>query len=243
MAAKPKQPYDQQDVRHGGQMDDDNLFELRWERSERDLLVPLRELYGLLPEFEKRLKQLLLSHWNKRPFELKSLDLKRDLNPDWFLSETVVGYVFYIDRFAGNLKGVLEHIDYLKSLGVTYVHFMPCLKPRPGDSDGGYSVMDYRSIDPKLGTMADFEHVAAELRRHGMDVCIDLVLNHTAKEHAWAESAKRATRLSRITTGCLTRMTIPQAYDKTLIEIFPDTAPGSFTYYSEVQEMGVDNVQ
>ena len=53
---------------------------------------------------------------------------------------------------------------------------MPCLKPRPGDSDGGYSVMDYRAINPRLGTMADFEDVTAALRARGISVCIDLVL-------------------------------------------------------------------
>ncbi len=67
---------------------------------------------------------------------------------------------------------------------------MPCLKPRPGDSDGGYSVMDYRAIDPALGTMAEFEAVTAACRAQGMSVCVDLVLNHTAKEHAWAQAAR-----------------------------------------------------
>ena len=139
---------------------DQRLFDLRWERSRTDLLDSLRSLYGTQPEFEAKLKALLLARWEERAGELKDLDLQRDLNPDWFLSENMVGYVFYVDRFAGNFKGVENHIDYLESLGVTYVHFMPCLKPREGDSDGGYSVMDYRSINPALGTMEDFEAVA-----------------------------------------------------------------------------------
>ncbi len=99
--------------------------------------------------------------------------------------------MFYIDRFAGNLRGVLDRLDYLEDLGVTYVHLMPCLKPRPGDSDGGYSVMDYRAINPAYGTMADFEAVAPALRARGISLCIDLVLNHTAKEHAWAKKARK----------------------------------------------------
>jgi amylosucrase len=233
---KTKQHDNQQEDCTGGHMDSESLFDLRWERSEKDLLFPLRELYGLLPEFEKRLQHLILSHWNKRSLELKAIDLRRDLNPEWFLSEKMVGYVFYIDRFAGDLKGVLKHIDYLKSLGVTYVHFMPCLNPRPGDSDGGYSVMDYRSIDPKVGTMTDFEHVASELRKHGMDVCIDLVLNHTAKEHAWAEKAKRGDKAFQDYYWMFDSDEIPKAYDETLVEIFPDTAPGSFTFYPEFKK-------
>ena len=63
---------------------------------------------------------------------------------------------------------------------------MPCLKPRPGDSDGGYSVMDYRAINPAFGSMADFAKVATALRQRGISLCIDMVLNHTAKEHPWA---------------------------------------------------------
>ena len=210
---------------------EDRLFDLRWKRSEQDLLQPFRLLYGSRPDFETKLKELLATHWKDRPSDLKDLDLQRDLEPAWFLSEKMVGYVFYVDRFAGTLRKVLDHIDYLKSLGTTYVHFMPCLKPRPGNSDGGYSVMDYRSINPLLGTIDDFAHVAGELRKHGMDVCIDLVLNHTAKEHAWAEKAKRGDKKYQDYYWMFGSDETPAAYEKTLIEIFPNDAPGSFTHY------------
>ena len=105
----------------------------------------------------------MLARWSERPADLKTLDLGRDLHPDWFLSEKMVGYVFYVDRFAGNLKGVLDHIAYLENLGVTYVHFMPCLKPRPGDTMAAIPSWTMRAIDPRLGTMADFEDVAPAL--------------------------------------------------------------------------------
>jgi amylosucrase len=209
----------------------DRLFELRWNRSEQDLLEPFRLLYGTRPKVETQLKEMLATHWKERPSDLKDRDLQRDLEPVWFLSEKMVGYVFYVDRFAGTLNTVLDHVDYLKSLGTTYVHFMPCLKPRPGNSDGGYSVMDYRSIDPRLGTMADFEHVASELRKNGMDVCIDLVLNHTAKEHEWAEKAKRGEKKFQDYYWMFDSDETPKAHEESLIEIFPNDAPGSFTYY------------
>jgi amylosucrase len=209
----------------------DRLFELRWNRSEQDLLEPFRLLYGTRPKVETQLKEMLAKHWKERPSDLKDRDLQRDLEPVWFLSEKMVGYVFYVDRFAGTLNTVLDHVDYLKSLGTTYVHFMPCLKPRPGNSDGGYSVMDYRSIDPRLGTMADFEHVASELRKNGMDVCIDLVLNHTAKEHEWAEKAKRGEKKFQDYYWMFDSDETPKAHEESLIEIFPNDAPGSFTYY------------
>ena len=213
------------------------LFDLRWQRSFDDLMTPLKVLYGAHPRYEKfcvDLKALLLRQWTTRPSTLKDLDLARDLNPDWFLSEKMVGYVFYIDRFAGDLKGVLNHLDYLDQLGANYIHFMPCLKPRPGDSDGGYSVMDYRSIDPKLGTMGDFEHVTAAMRIRGMSACVDLVLNHTAKEHEWAIKAKAGNKKYQDYYWMFDTNKMPSQYEKTLVEIFPTHAPGSFTHYPKI---------
>lgn len=213
--------------------DGKQLFELRWQRSERDLVSSLTRLYGENKDLLDRLKTLLDARWTERPAALKALDLARDITPDWFLSERNVGYVFYVDRFAGNLKGVLQHLDYLEEMGATYVHFMPCLKPRPAPNDGGYSVMDYRAIDPRLGTMDDFEMVATAMRKRGMSICIDLVLNHTAKEHAWAEKAKAGDKAYQDYYWMFDSDAEPRVYEKTLVEIFPADAPGNFTWYPE----------
>lgn len=209
------------------------LFDLRWARSERDLTSALQRLYGDDPAFLARLKSLLAARWAERPAALKDLDLARDITPDWFLSERNVGYVFYVDRFAKTLKGVLQHIDYLEEMGATYIHFMPCLKPRPAPNDGGYSVMDYRAIDPRLGTMADFEEVASAMRKRGMSICVDLVLNHTAKEHAWAEKARKGDARYQSYYWMFDSDAEPKAYEKTLVEIFPADAPGNFTHYPD----------
>ena len=112
------------------------------------------------------------------------------LRPDWFQSADAVGYVAYADLFAGDLQGIRAHIDYLTGLGITYLHLMPLLTPRPGANDGGYAVMDYRSVRPDLGTMADLSELAADLHAAGISLTLDLVLNHVAREHAWAEKAK-----------------------------------------------------
>jgi amylosucrase len=156
--------------------------------------------------------------------------MKRDLEPDWFQRPDMVGYVFYIDRFAGDLTGVLSKLDYLEEIGATYVHFMPCLKPRPGDSDGGYSVMDYRAINPAFGTMRDFQNVATALRSRGISLCVDMVLNHTAREHAWAKAARKGDREKQDYYLIFNDRTLPDEYEKSLLEIFPDTSPGSFTF-------------
>ena len=143
----------------------------------------------------------------------------------------MVGYVFYVDRFAGRLKDVATHIPYLTDLGVTYAHMMPLLKPRPGLSDGGYAVMDYREIDPRLGTMADFRRLAQKFRTAGISPCIDLVLNHTAREHPWAEAARAGDPHYRAFYRIFDTPETPQAYERTLVEVFPDQAPGNFTRY------------
>ncbi len=216
---------------------DDLIFQLRLARSAPDLWPMLDALYGSHPayaQFRQDLLSALAEAWKDRPADLKQLDLARDLEPDWFQRADMAGYVFYIDRFAGNLKGVLDKLDYLADLGVSYVHFMPCLKPRPGDSDGGYSVMDYRAINPAYGTLKDFKAVAKELRGRGISLCIDLVLNHTAKEHEWAEKAKAGDATYQDYFLMFDSPEIPQAYEKTLVEVFPDNAPGNFTHYPEI---------
>ena len=216
-----------------------DIFDLRLDRSGPDLWPMLEALYGDHPDGD-RMKTDLIEEmrkaWKARPAELKELDLKRDLEPDWFQRPDMVGYVFYIDRFAGDLKGVHKRLDYLQGLGVTYVHLMPCLKPRPGDSDGGYSVMDYRKVNPAFGTMADLQELAKALRARGMSLCIDMVLNHTAKEHEWARKAAKGDPVYRDYYLMFDDDTLPRQFEETLVEIFPDNAPGSFTYYPKFEK-------
>ena len=91
---------------------------------------------------------------------------------------------------------------YLGELGVTYLHLMPLLQPRPGPNDGGYAVADYRTVRPDLGTVDDLRALATPLRAHGISLCLDLVLNHVAREHEWAEAG--AGRRSDATAGSST---------------------------------------
>lgn len=215
---------------------DDDIFALRLARSAPDLWPMLDALYGHredYPAFREALLKTLAKSWKARPADLKLLDLKRDFEPDWFQRPDMAGYVFYIDRFAGTIPEALEKLPYLQELGITYVHFMPCLKPRPGDSDGGYSVMDYRAINPAYGTMDDFEAAARTFRENGISLCIDLVLNHTAKEHAWAKKAAKGDAKYQDYYLMFDTPDLPKRYEETLVEVFPDNAPGNFTHYPD----------
>ena len=160
---------------------------------------------------------LLRRRWAEGPADLRDLDLQRDLRPDWFLDKRMAGYVFYAGRFAGRLADLPECIPYLAGLGVTYAHFMPCLAPRPGDSDGGYAVMDYRRINPDLGTMDEFEEVCRQMRTAGISVCLDMVLNHTAKEHEWAQRARAGDPRYQSSYRMFGDDTLPRAYEATLL--------------------------
>ena len=216
---------------------DEAIFALRHARSRDDLWGMFDRLYATHPEHaavRAELDAALRDAWAARPADLKHLDLARDLEPDWFQRPRMAGYVVYADRYAGDLAGVRARLDHIEALGCTYLHVMPCLKPRPAPNDGGYSVMDYRAIDPALGTLADFEALTAECRARGISVCIDLVLNHTAREHSWAQAARDGDPRHRDYYLLFEDDTVPRQYERTLVEVFPDTAPGSFTHEPEM---------
>ncbi|MEM1100916.1 MAG: alpha-amylase family glycosyl hydrolase [Pseudomonadota bacterium] len=216
--------------------DDTTIYDLRRARSEPDLTPMLERLYGAHPDyarFTRALERMMRRAWDARPADLRLLDLKRDLEPDWFQRPGMAGYAFYVDRFCGTFRDVPGKLDYLADLGITYVHFMPCLKPRPGDNDGGYSVMDYGRINPALGDMASFEAATKACRDRGISVCVDMVLNHTAKEHAWAKKARKGAAKYADYYLMFEDDTLPRQYEETLLEVFPNDAPGNFTHYPD----------
>ena len=217
---------------------DRQLFELRLERYFQNLYDGLFPLYGRHPDFDELLRRLgvmMAEAYAERPEALKVLDIERDLTPDWFQRESMLGYVFYVDRFAGTLAGVKERLDYLEELGATYLHLMKVVRARDGENDGGYAVADYREVDPSLGSVADLETLCANLRERNMSVCIDLVLNHCAKEHDWAQRARRGEKKYQDYFYVYEDRREPDAFEQTLPEVFPDFAPGNFSYDEEME--------
>src|SRR3954453_3189820 len=215
----------------------DGAFAVRFERWFGDLRGPLQAVYGDDPRFADAWRELLATiaaTAAARPAELRALDHEREITPDWLHREQAIGYVAYVDKFAGTLAGVRERLPYLRELGVGYLHLMPLLRARPAPNDGGYAVADYGAVEPALGTVDDLRALAADLSEAGMALCVDVVLNHTAREHGWARAAMAGDTRKLAYYRTFSDRSEPDAYELTLPEVFPDTAPGSFTWVPEL---------
>ena len=190
------------------------------------------------PAVRGRSSRRCSTRWRRRRAsaapDLRRLDHEREITPDWLHREQAVGYVCYADRFGGTLQGVRERLPYLRELGVTYLHLMPLLAARPEPNDGGYAVADYGRVEPALGTMDDLRALAADLRAHGMALCVDVVLNHTAREHAWAQAALAGDAGKLAYYRTFPDRGEPDEYERTLPEVFPDIAPGNFSWVPEL---------
>ncbi|AEC00839.1 glycoside hydrolase family 13 protein [Selenomonas sputigena] len=90
----------------------------------------------------------------------------------------------------GDLRGITEKLDYLKSLGAGALWLTP-VYPSPM-VDNGYDISDYCGIHPDFGTLADMEELIAEAKKRGMRIVMDLVYNHTSDEHPWFLESKKS---------------------------------------------------
>ncbi|MBQ4802853.1 alpha-glucosidase [Aquimarina sp. MMG015] len=113
----------------------------------------------------------------------------------WFRKGTI--YQIYPRSFndsdndgVGDLKGIIEKLDYIKSLYVDIIWLSPIFSS-PND-DNGYDISDYCSIMPEFGTMEDFDELLKETHKRGMRLILDLVANHCSDEHNWFEEAKKS---------------------------------------------------
>lgn len=90
----------------------------------------------------------------------------------------------------GDIRGIIEKLDYLKELGIDVVWLSPVYKS-PND-DNGYDISDYRDIMDEFGSMGDMEELILESKKRGIKILMDLVLNHTSDEHKWFIEAKKS---------------------------------------------------
>lgn len=116
------------------------------------------------------------------------------MNEDDWWKQAVV-YQVYPRSFAdsdadgyGDLRGVIDHLDHLETLGVDVVWLSPIY--RSPQADNGYDISDYRDIDPLFGTLDDFDELLEQAHSRGIRVVMDLVVNHTSDEHAWFQESR-----------------------------------------------------
>ncbi len=213
-----------------------SIFAERLDRWWADLIGPLTTLYPDVDpvNLAEGLVLRAAAAYAERSDDLHVLDLRRQLRPDWLQQPDMIGYAAYAERFAGNLLGVGERLPYLQELGVRYLHLMPLLETREGDNDGGYAVTDYRAVRPDLGSVEDVRDLADVLRSNGVSLVLDLVLNHVAREHEWAVRARGGEEHYRDYFYAFEDRAEPDAYEATLPEVFPDFAPGNFTFDDEL---------
>lgn len=235
----PDWDYERNEVREmkkktsaGKQQPDMAEFERRLARHIDELRWLYMELYDNSSMFAELCDEMR-RFYQERSAGLRELDARREADPGWFCRNDMLGMMLYVDNFAGTLQGVKEKLDYLKDSGVNYVHLMPLLESPKGRSDGGYAVADFRKVQPELGTMEDLEEVAASCHERGMSVCMDFVMNHTSEDHEWAVRAKRGESEYMSRYFFFDNDEIPSAYERTVPQVFPTTAPGNFTYYPE----------
>jgi amylosucrase len=207
----------------------------RLNKYKKEIESILLALYGKASLFSE-LEILLKKRFDQRSSSLKELDEYRLENPTWYIDSNMLGITMYTDLFAGSLKGIITKIPYLKELGITYLHLMPILKMPKDMNDGGYAVDSLKDVDSKFGTNEDLAQLASELRKAGISLCLDFVMNHTSSTHPWAIKAKEGDLEAKQKYTFYKDRKIPDYYDSIVPEVFPSTAPGNFTYVKELDE-------
>ena len=208
-------------------------FADRFRRHEDELKWLYCELYHGDMKAYGYFTDMLYRAWEERPEELRRIDRVREADPDWYKGHGLVGMLMYVNAFAGTLDGVRKKLNYIAECGVNYLHLMPLLESPEGRSDGGYAVSDFRKVQPELGTMEDLARLAAACHERGIAVCLDFVMNHTSEDHEWARRARAGEKEYQDRYFFYDGWTIPNAFEQTVPQVFPTTAPGNFTWCEE----------
>ncbi|MDH5484879.1 MAG: alpha-amylase family glycosyl hydrolase [Gammaproteobacteria bacterium] len=194
-------------------------------------------LYGGRDDFEaqaQRLVETMARQYISRSDTLKQIDLEREKDHNWFLSQQWVGMALYTDGFADNLKGLESRLHYFQELGVNMLHIMPILQCPEGKSDGGYAVSNFRQVDDRIGDIADLQSLVGELQKRNILLTLDVVVNHTSNEHEWAQRARQGDKQCQDYFYTFPNREIPDMFEQNMPEIFPETSPGNFTWDEEM---------
>ena len=204
----------------------------------------IKELFGKLygshlqhdDYFQNLLDTVTQAHSARRQ-ELRQRDfVKMQSAAPWFTSNELAGMSLYVDRFCGDLKTLPSKFTYLKNLGVNLLHLMPLFQSPEGESDGGYAVSDFRKVDKKFGTLEDLQAVQQTMQRQGMYLMLDIVFNHTSHRHQWALKAKEGEMAYQDFFYMYDDRSVPDEFEKSMPEVFPEAAPGNFTWVPECRK-------
>lgn len=219
--------------------DKDNSFYARLISNATHIQTLYRELYAKHPKGKKcfdTLIQTICTAYTQRPPALRKRDRQKGKEEAWFVSNQLVGMSLYVDRFAGNLLGVKEKLPYFEELGVNFLHLMPIFESPAEASDGGYAVSNFRKVDQKFGSLEDLLTLQKHMQEKGMYLMLDIVLNHTSDQHEWAIKAKQGDPTYAQYFYTYPDRKIPDAFEASMPEVFPESAPGSFTWNEEMQK-------
>jgi amylosucrase len=215
----------------------DNAFYARLIANGSSIQALYQALYSQHSQQEKVYLELLGTIKNaylRRPNSLKEKDASKDEH--WFLSNDICGMSLYVDRFCGNLHNLSHKLDYFKKLGINLLHLMPIFQSPAMESDGGYAVSDFRQVDSRFGNLDDLLSLQEKMGKRKMHLMIDIVLNHTSQQHAWAIKAREGDKRFQDYFYMYDNRRMPDEFDRTMPDIFPESSPGNFTYSEECRK-------
>ncbi len=224
-------------ARAAAHLDDADEFIDRLAGVGETALGHLRSLYGGRDDFAAATVEIFdttIDALADRPAHLRARDRLRETDGAWYQRHDLIGAWAYLDRFSGDLDGLVERLPYLQELGVGFVHLMPIFARPPGRNDGGYAISDYRRVHPPLGSMTQLRRVATTMHDAGMALAVDFVFNHTASDHPWAQGAKAGNRNDLACYLTFESKEETEAFQPWLRAIFPDEKPGSFVFEPEL---------
>lgn len=217
----------------------DLRFQKEWEGKSPDLILLFEQLYGRLEykgDLFGKLLEVVFNAKANRSEKWRQRDRQKAQSKAWFADHRLVGMSMYTDRFAGQINDISDRLGYLQLLGVNLLHLMPLFESPPHESDGGYAVSNFRKIDAKFGDIEDLQVLTDLLKEKDMYLMLDIVLNHTSHHHEWAQKAIQGDAYFQNFFYFLDSKEEVDEYEASMPEVFPESAPGSFTYIPELQK-------
>jgi len=214
----------------------DNPFYIRVMAGADSLHQLYSEIYGdranATELFDALIGVIIQAYLDRSQIQKDKDEVKAEKN-GWFLSNEITGMSLYVDRFCGDIKTLGNKLDYIEQLGVNLLHLMPLFESPEGESDGGYAVSNFRKVDKRFGTLDDLLALRQQLDERQMYLMLDIVINHTSHKHEWALKAKAGDPKYQDYFYMYDDRVIPDEFERTLPEVFPESSPGNFTYVPE----------